>query len=220
MMRRCHQQHRAAAIAAASAAAAVILSNRSSRSSPSILDHYNDDNTRAWQQYNHHDVMHTSSALSSWWRLNHSPRFNSKATCEAIANNAHVKSAPNDGGVPSDKSQNVEIDYYYLKMNPKDIVRTSILDAHAVFGALSGKGLIERYNVYRRVDVKVGMQQHQQSSSSSKRREMTVVDLKLGSRLNGHESIAHGGIIRSFISAFFLTSWSPLVIASSSYSMP
>eukprot|EP00580_Thalassiosira_gravida_P019036 CAMPEP_0201671592 /NCGR_PEP_ID=MMETSP0494-20130426/30094_1 /ASSEMBLY_ACC=CAM_ASM_000839 /TAXON_ID=420259 /ORGANISM="Thalassiosira gravida, Strain GMp14c1" /LENGTH=191 /DNA_ID=CAMNT_0048152999 /DNA_START=35 /DNA_END=610 /DNA_ORIENTATION=+ len=85
-------------------------------------------------------------------------------------------------------------------MEPNDIERTSLTDSHAVFGALLGEGLIERYNVYRRVNLENEPQHHQrqqQSSlmSSSSKRELTVVDLKLGNRLNGHAGIAHGGII-------------------------
>jgi acyl-coenzyme A thioesterase PaaI-like protein len=83
------------------------------------------------------------------------------------------------------------ISCYYLRMEPNEVGRTSLLDSHAVFGALSGKGLIERYNVYRRVN----LGGEKLLSKSSSKQELTVVDLKLGSRLNGHGGIAHGGII-------------------------
>jgi len=89
----------------------------------------------------------------------------------------------------SDGSQHGKLDFYYVKMDPEDIVRTSNYDSHAVFGALRGNGLIEQYNVYRRVNVEGKQQQ------SSPKRELAIVDLKLGSRLNGHGGIVHGGII-------------------------
>ncbi|KAL7533148.1 hypothetical protein ACHAWF_004356 [Thalassiosira exigua] len=114
------------------------------------------------------------------------------AKCEAAINSNSESSdtVPSDESTHDSEERNpFKIDHYYVKMDPNDVDRTSLLDSHAVFGALWGKGLIERYNVYQRVDLE-RMQNH-----GKQKRELTVVDVKLGGRLNGHGGIAHGGII-------------------------
>eukprot|EP00985_Skeletonema_marinoi_P032820 scaffold39705_cov329-Skeletonema_marinoi.AAC.1 len=80
------------------------------------------------------------------------------------------------------------MDFYYLKMNPDDMFEPSTLDSHAIFGPLLGANLIERFNVYKRVNIS-------QSTEQPKRNEIAVVDIKLGTRLNGHSGVVHGGII-------------------------
>ncbi|KAL3786826.1 hypothetical protein HJC23_008100 [Cyclotella cryptica] len=80
----------------------------------------------------------------------------------------------------------------YIKLNPDHVERTSLQDTHALFGTLRGDGLIERYNVYRRVHSGRGIDAHPQ-------KEIIVVDLKLGHKLNGHDKIVHGGIISLLI---------------------
>lgn len=110
------------------------------------------------------------------------------------------------------------MNYHYRKMDPDNIERTSLQDSHAVFGSLWGDGLIERFDVYRRVDdydVRVGLNEgnvplmndglpkitqqtpKEQSNSMNPQQhtELAVVDVKLGSKLNGHAKIVHGGII-------------------------
>ncbi|KAL7465831.1 hypothetical protein ACHAXS_006143, partial [Conticribra weissflogii] len=136
----------------------------------------------------------------------------------------------------STATKTVEVNYYYQLLDPNRTIRTSLVDSHAVFGALCGDGLIERYDVYRRVPLRddgdddddaffwdeeeeLGNDQatndnnkttttidntttkFSYSSSSSPKhsnrihRELIVVDLKLGTKLNGHGGIVHGGII-------------------------
>lgn len=106
-----------------------------------------------------------------------------------------------------------KIDYYYVRMNPNDVERTSLLDSHALFGALWGEGLIERYNVYRRANIlkpeeeenaQAQRHQHQQQQQP---REMAVVDIKLGERLNGHGGIVHGGIVSLLIDEAMGWAW-------------
>mmetsp|Transcript_37717 Transcript_37717/g.81391 ORF Transcript_37717/g.81391 Transcript_37717/m.81391 type:complete len:356 (+) Transcript_37717:2-1069(+) len=175
-----------------------------------------------WQQKYLQKSTTTAAAtatLSNSSRWNSSSPFLSLTECEAVpiatttlddeqkqqlANNISttIRATTNDDSKNDDDGThpNVEqMDYYYIKMEPNDIERTSLTDSHAVFGALLGEGLIERYNVYRRVNLENEAQHRQQQSSpissSLSKRELTVVDLKLGNRLNGHAGIAHGGII-------------------------
>jgi len=185
-MRRCHQ-HRAAAQAAAASVTAGIISYVSSRISPSSRDNDNGaHHARAWQQY-----PWRSSDLRPH-RLSSPPLLATVAYCEEKINNrgtdSNEKHAEKNGKPVANR--NTKVNYDYMKMEPNDLERT-FLDSHAVFGALWGDSLIERYDVYRRVSPE-GMQQ--QNSSSSKQ-ELTVVDLRIGSRLNGHGGVVHGGII-------------------------
>lgn len=81
--------------------------------------------------------------------------------------------------------------YYYMKlMDSSKIDRTnSLLDSHAVYGALCREGLIERFDVYQRVNLE---SEHKQSQPTG---ELVVVDIKLGTKLIGHDGIVHGGIL-------------------------
>jgi acyl-coenzyme A thioesterase PaaI-like protein len=114
------------------------------------------------------------------------------ANCEAALDASVVHESNNTN---QELSTN-EMDYYYMKMNPDDMFEASTLDSHAVFGPLLGANLIERFNVYKRVntnnDTTVLQSKEQQPD---RKNEIAVVDLKLGTRLNGHSSIVHGGII-------------------------
>ena len=101
-----------------------------------------------WQRY-------LQKSTLGAWRRNPPPWFVSTTKCEAIQmhsdKSTKCSTAMDD---TSDRNQKgIMIEYYYTKMDPNDVERTSLLDSHAVFGALRGNGLIERYNVYRRVDL-------------------------------------------------------------------
>mmetsp|Transcript_5676 Transcript_5676/g.10679 ORF Transcript_5676/g.10679 Transcript_5676/m.10679 type:complete len:441 (+) Transcript_5676:99-1421(+) len=165
----------------------------------------------------------TSSSSSPSWA------WTSRATtqCESPPNDASLETNSNDlSDSPANKP--LEVSYYYQLLDPNRTIRTSLVDSHAVFGALCGDGLIERYDVYRRVALRDGDEDDDDffwdedekddddgnnnennnknnnttkfSPTSSKHskhihRELTVVDLKLGKKLNGHGGIVHGGII-------------------------
>jgi acyl-coenzyme A thioesterase PaaI-like protein len=81
------------------------------------------------------------------------------------------------------------MDYFYMKMNPEEMFHASMLDSHAVFGPLHGPGLIERFDVYKHVS-----NNHSNDTQQGKN-ERVVVAIKLGTRLNGHGGVVHGGII-------------------------
>lgn len=70
--------------------------------------------------------------------------------------------------------------HYYERMTPPSRSEAS---SHVIFGQLLKPDLIERYHVYRRVNV--------QGSSD----EIVVADVRFGSNLDGHTGIVHGGII-------------------------
>lgn len=81
------------------------------------------------------------------------------------------------------------MDYFYMKMRPEEMFHASTLDSHAVFGPLHGPGLIERFDVYKHVS-----NNHSKDTQYDKN-ERVVVAIKLGTRLNGHGGVVHGGII-------------------------
>ena len=81
------------------------------------------------------------------------------------------------------------MDYFYMKMNPEEMFHASTLDSHAIFGPLHGPGLIERFDVYKHVN-----NDHLKDTPRDKN-ERVVVAIKLGTRLNGHNGVVHGGII-------------------------
>lgn len=114
------------------------------------------------------------------------------AKCEAALN--HTTSSSQDESNKNNQEQlsMQGMDYYYMKMSPDDMFEASTLDSHAVFGPLLGTNLIERFNVYKRVNTS-------QSKVQSDKNEIAVVDIKLGTRLNGHGGVVHGGIISLLI---------------------
>jgi len=125
------------------------------------------------------------------------PWLVSSTKCESSDDNDSIQDTIPNGRpttasvIDGTQNQNPKIDYYYLKRELKDSERP-LLDSHAVFGALLDDGLIERFNVYQRVSA-TGAKQLEHSASS--KREMVVADIKLGTRLNGHGGIVHGGIV-------------------------
>ena len=180
--------HRASTIAgAASAAAAIFLSN--SDRSTTASDHHD------------HDVTGTQKVLTVCPRFDFRNWRSNLSKCEAVNNGDTASNATffstNAAAIYNEEGENEEsdatdiIDYYYKKMNPNDVDRTSLMDSHAIFGALRGKDLIERYHVYQRVNMNT---EHQLTIIPSSR-ELAVVDLKVGKKLNGHRGITHGGII-------------------------
>ena len=111
----------------------------------------------------------------------------STAQCEAALNHT-TSSSHHDSNKIKQELPMHGMDYYYMKMNPDDMFEASTLDSHAIFGPLFGANLIERFNVYKRVNTL-------QSKEQPERNEIAVVDIKLGTRLNGHGGVVHGGII-------------------------
>lgn len=112
--------------------------------------------------------------------------------CEEAALNHTTTSAHNESNKPKQSLHGM--DYYYLKMNPDDMFEASELDSHAIFGPLLGADLIERFNVYKRVNT-IGTTVLQESKEQPDKNEIAVVDIKLGTSLNGHGGVVHGGII-------------------------
>ncbi len=81
------------------------------------------------------------------------------------------------------------MDYFYMKMSPEEMFHASTLDSHAVFGPLHGPGLIERFDIYKHIS------NNQLKDTQQDKSERVVVAIKLGTRLNGHGGVVHGGII-------------------------
>ena len=113
------------------------------------------------------------------------------ATCEAALNRTASSSPHASNNIKQELSMQ-GMDYYYMKMNPDDMFEESTLDSHAVFGPLLGTHLIERFNVYKRVNTS-------QAKGQPEKNEIAVVDVKVGTRLNGHGGVVHGGIISLLI---------------------
>ena len=109
--------------------------------------------------------------------------------CESTTPKVTPNSEGEDDDGPSrpDDAALQSPDYYYEKLNSEELERTALKD-HAVFGSLKENGKIERFNVYKRVE------------SSGRRqvegkKEISLVDVRVGNKLNGNRSIVHGGII-------------------------
>jgi acyl-coenzyme A thioesterase PaaI-like protein len=116
-------------------------------------------------------------------------KINEAAKCESARK--HTSSVVHES---SNTINQERMDYYYLKINPDEMFEASTLDSHAVFGPLFGANLIERFNVYTRVYTN-DTALLQPKERPDRTNEIAVVDLKLGTRLNGHDQIVHGGII-------------------------
>ena len=67
------------------------------------------------------------------------------------------------------------------RLNPPNQILKEYEPNHAIFETLQGPNLIERFDVYR--------------SPQNNDNELISVHIKLGSKLNGHPKIIHGGII-------------------------
>lgn len=113
----------------------------------------------------------------------------STAKCEAALNNTSSSSHHDSNNITQELPIH-GMDYYYMKMNPDEMFEASSLESHAIFGPLLGANLIERFNVYKRVNRSTS-----HSKEQPERNEIAVVDIKLGKRLNGHGGVVHGGII-------------------------
>jgi acyl-coenzyme A thioesterase PaaI-like protein len=92
------------------------------------------------------------------------------------------------------------------KINPPIHLLQKYEPNHAIFESLWGPGLVERFDVYRfstipqshAEDDAIKQNQNRQVDTANNTREneeVIQVEIKLGSRLNGHPSIIHGGII-------------------------
>ena len=80
--------------------------------------------------------------------------------------------------------------YVYEKLK---LPSRSEAQSHAIFGPLFGSDLIERYNLYRRVDIAPKISSSANVTSGPK--EVAVATVRIGKHLNGHTGIVHGGII-------------------------
>uniref|UniRef100_A0A7S2UAM1 Acyl-coenzyme A thioesterase THEM4 n=1 Tax=Attheya septentrionalis TaxID=420275 RepID=A0A7S2UAM1_9STRA len=85
--------------------------------------------------------------------------------------------------------------YYYERMKPPP---RSMAESHAIFGPLMGNTYIERYHVYRRVSLLSGQDEDDRRTKDQVKEqgpvEVAVADIHIGSQLNGHDGIVHGGI--------------------------
>lgn len=85
----------------------------------------------------------------------------------------------------------------YMKIDPSDMFSTEILTSHAVFGPLMESNLIERFNIYKRINNTsiITPEQIEEQLQFNGHEEVMAVDVKIGTRLNAHVGIVHGGII-------------------------
>jgi len=83
----------------------------------------------------------------------------------------------------------------YMKIYPSDMFSSEILTSHAVFGPLMESNLIERFNIYKRINTSTTTEQIEEQSQFNGHEEVMAVDVKIGTRLNAHVGIVHGGII-------------------------
>jgi acyl-coenzyme A thioesterase PaaI-like protein len=116
------------------------------------------------------------------------------ANCESVSNSKQTEAAALFP-IPQKSS---EMGYNYVKLNDGLAGCTSLQDTHALFGTLRGDGMIERYDVHRRVHSD-SLVKDDVDQDPSHLKEIIVVDLKMGHKLNGHDKIVHGGIISLLI---------------------
>ena len=83
----------------------------------------------------------------------------------------------------------------YKKIDPTEMFSSAILASHAVFGPLMESNLIERFNIYKRINTTITSVQLEEQQQFNGHEEVMVVDVRIGSRLNAHVGIVHGGII-------------------------
>ena len=85
----------------------------------------------------------------------------------------------------------------YMKIDPSDMFSTEILTSHAVFGPLMESNLIERFTIYKRINnTSITPEQIvEEQQQFNGHEEVMAVDVKIGTRLNAHVGIVHGGII-------------------------
>lgn len=83
----------------------------------------------------------------------------------------------------------------YMKINPTEMFSSKILASHAVFGPLVESNLIERFNIYKRINTSITSVQLEEQQQFNGHEEVMAVDVKVGTRLNAHVGIVHGGII-------------------------
>jgi len=188
----------------AAAAAAIFLSYPARRE----RDHHHDVQYSISRETIQQHTTSNNNIMTAWSSSlldsNYWLRSNIPTKCEAVNNkkmdtvNNNKTFASNTPATVYDEDEeesssanNGRINYYYKRMNPNDVDRTSLMESHAIFGPLWGEGLIERYHVYKRINTN---NEHPQIVLQSPR-ELTVVDLKVGKKLNGHDGIIHGGII-------------------------
>jgi len=182
--------HRTSAFAAASSIAFLTAFSNCSDEVDAFIQHPKPP--IAWQQQwptlRSKFAARENDVLSSTHRDAYMTRIlASTAKCEAALNNTTSSSHHDSNNIQQELPMH-GMDYYYMKMNPDDMFEASALDSHAIFGPLLGANLIERFNVYKRVNTL-------QSKEQPERNEIAVVDIKLGTRLNGHGGVVHGGII-------------------------
>lgn len=86
----------------------------------------------------------------------------------------------------------------YVKINPPIVELRRFWPSHAIYETLSGENLIERFNVYRCMEQNEPLSSHQQfhpTNNGLRKYEVLLVDIKVGTKLNGNHGIIHGGII-------------------------
>lgn len=98
--------------------------------------------------------------------------------------------------VSDDSSTTTFDETNYMQIDPSDMFSSEILTSHAVFGPLMESNLIERFNIYKRINnTSITPEQIEEQSQFNGHEEVMAVDVKIGTRLNAHVGIVHGGII-------------------------
>ena len=83
----------------------------------------------------------------------------------------------------------------YMKLDPTETFSSKMTSSHAVFGPLMESNLIERFNVYKRINTSFTAMPREEQQQFNGHEEVMVVNFKIGTRLNSHVGIVHEGII-------------------------
>lgn len=88
---------------------------------------------------------------------------------------------------------------------------------HAIFKTLFGPDLIEQFDVYRVEEVHNNSSNNHDNNNKLTQNEVLQVNIKLGTHLNGHPKIIHGGIIALLFDEAM--GWARVVLTNNSHNV-
>ena len=193
----------------------------SEQSTTTVLQRNSHPRQRLSQQQQQHQQRQQRNADWALWfsrSLWHKPWTFRLPTAACQANEA---SSPLSSVAPPTRPQPWPLqtdDSYHYELMTSPGERASFPD-HAIYGVLmQTEAALERYNVYTRVnyngddddnddddydtDTKEPTNEQNVSGTTTDQpepRELVVADIRIGSKLNGHDGIVHGGILALLI---------------------
>jgi len=132
--------------------------------------------------------------LSSWRQKS----FLTVVHCEAAPHSQSDNDTATDDANLIWKVEGDDASYYYERVPLPDRTEHS---SHVIFGQLLKPGLIDRYEVYRRVNTTTNGDTNTTLTNTNNEQQHITLDeivvgvLHFGQNLNGHDGIVHGGVV-------------------------